>query len=152
MIIEGFQLFSSLALGLLVGSLLTEAMILVPYWRSMEAKEFLRLHHTLGPRLFMYFAPLTIVATILPVLAALMPVILGETYHWLSLVPAIITLVMLTIYMGYFKGANESFKSATVGVEGLAEELTKWARWHWLRVFLGMAAFFISLLVVLYSA
>jgi len=149
MIIEGFQLISSLVLGLLVGSLLTEAMILVPYWRSMEPKEFLRLHHTLGPRLFTYFAPLTILATIIPVLAAVMPVVVGETYHWLSFVPAMITLVMLVIYMGYFKGANESFKSATVGVEELSEELTKWASWHWLRVVLGMAAFFTSLLIII---
>lgn len=147
MIIEVLHLISSLVLGLLVGSLLTEAMILVPYWRSMEPKEFLSLHHTLGPRLFKYFAPLTILATILPVLAAVMPLILGARSHWLSLVPAIITLVMLAIYMGYFKGANDSFKSGSAGVEGLSEELTKWAKWHWIRVVLGMAAFFTSLLV-----
>jgi len=150
MIIEVLQLISSLALGLLVGSLLAEAMILVPYWRSMEPKEFLSLHSTLGPRLFLYFAPLTILATIFPVLAAVVPVILGATFHWLSLVPAIITLLMLAIYMGYFKGANDSFKSGSVGVEGLSEELTKWAKWHWIRVALGVVAFLTSLLVIRY--
>jgi len=150
MIIEVLQLISSLALGLLVGSLLAEAMILVPYWRSMEPKEFLSLHSTLGPRLFLYFAPLTILATIFPVLAAVVPVILGATFHWLSLVPAIITLLMLAIYMGYFKGANDSFKSGSVGVEGLSEELTKWAKWHWIRVVLGIVAFITSLLVIRY--
>jgi len=150
MIIEVLQLISSLALGLLVGSLLAEAMILVPYWRSMEPKEFLSLHSTLGPRLFLYFAPLTILATILPVLAAVVPVILGATFHWLSLVPAIITLLMLAIYMSYFKGANDSFKTGSVGVEGLSEELTKWAKWHWVRVVLGIVAFLTSLLVIRY--
>ena len=102
MIIEILQLISSLALGLLVGSLLTEAMILVPYWRTMEPKDFLNLHSTLGPRLHTYFAPLTILATMLPVFSGVMPVILGATSHWLSLVPGIITLVMLAIYFGYF--------------------------------------------------
>lgn len=150
MIIEVLQMISSLALGLLVGSLLAEAMILVPYWRSMEPKEFLSLHSTLGPRLFLYFAPLTILATIFPVLAAVVPVILGATFHWLSLVPAIITLLMLAIYMGYFKGANDSFKTGSVGVEGLSEELTKWAKWHWIRVALGIVAFITSLLVIRY--
>ncbi|BAJ01729.1 hypothetical protein [Shewanella violacea] len=149
MIIEILQLSSCLALGLLVGSLLTEAMILVPHWRTMEPKEFLSLHHTLGPRLFMYFAPLTILATIIPVLSGVMPLILGTSSHWISRVPAIITLIMLAIYFGYFKGANESFKSGTVGVEGLAEELKKWAKWHWIRVILGIVAFFTSLLVIL---
>ena len=152
MIIEILQLISCFALGLLVGSLLTEAMILVPYWRTMKPKEFLSLHSTLGPRLFIYFAPLTILATMLPVVAAVMPFVLGTTSHWLSIVPAIITLIMLAIYFGYFKGANDSFKSGSVGVDGLAEELTKWARWHWTRVVLGIAAFFTSLLVILYGA
>ncbi len=147
MIIELLQLLSSLALGLLVGSLLTEAMILVPYWRSMEPREFLSLHSTLGPRLYIYFAPLTILATMLPVFAALIPLVLGAAFHWLSLAPAIITLIMLAIYFSYFKGANESFKSGSVGVNGLSKELDKWAKWHWLRVILGMAAFIASLLI-----
>lgn len=151
MIIEILQLISCFALGLLAGSLLTEAIILVPYWRAMEPKQFLGLHGTLGPRLYAYFAPLTILATILPVLAAVMPVILGEEYHCLLVVPAVITLVMLAIYFAYFKGANDSFKSGTVGVDGLSEELKQWAKWHWVRVILGMAAFFISLLVMLYD-
>ncbi len=151
MIIEILQFVSCLALGLLVGSLLTEAMILVPYWRTMEPEEFLRLHKNLGPRLYMYFAPLTILATIIPVLAAVIPFILRTTWHWLSVVPAIITLVMLVIYFVYFKRANDSFKTGSVGVDGLSEELTKWAKWHWIRVILGIAAFFISLLVIYYN-
>ncbi len=54
--IELFQLLSCLALGLLVCSLLTEVMILVPYWRAMDPSEFLNLHSMLGPKLFRYFA------------------------------------------------------------------------------------------------
>ena len=148
MVIEILQLVSCLALGLLVGSLLTEAMILVPYWRTMEPSEFLSLHGKFGPRLYIYFAPLTIVATVFPVLAAVMPVILGTTLHWLSVIPATITLVMLAIYFAYFKGANESFASGSVGVEGLSEELENWAKWHWVRVMLGIVAFIASLLVI----
>ena len=149
MIIEIFQLMSSLALGLLAGSLLTEAVILVPYWRTMDPKEFLSLHGTLGPRLYGYFAPLTILATIIPVLAALMPLILGAPFHWLHLVPGFITLIMLAIYFAYFKGANDSFKSGAVGVDGLAKELNNWATWHWIRVVLVIAAFIVSLRVLL---
>jgi len=148
MVIEILQLVSCLALGLLVGSLLTEAMILVPYWRTMEPSEFLSLHGKFGPRLYIYFAPLTIMATVFPVLAAVMPVILGTTLHWLSVIPATITLVMLAIYFAYFKGANESFASGSVGVEGLSEELENWAKWHWVRVMLGIVAFIASLLVI----
>lgn len=151
MVTEILQLSACLALGLLTGSLLTEAMILVPYWRTMEPKEFLSLHSTMGPRLFTYFAPLTILATVLPVLAAVMPIILGETSHWFLFVPAIITLVMLAIYFAYFKGANDSFKSGSVGLDGFSRELEKWAKWHWIRVALGVAAFFASLLVIFHN-
>jgi len=63
MFIEILQLLSCMALGLLVGSLLTEAVILVPYWRAMDPQEFLDLHGTLEQQLYRYFAPLTIVAT-----------------------------------------------------------------------------------------
>ena len=148
MIVEISQLISCLALGLLVGSLLTEAMILVPYWRTMKPEEFFSLHHTLGPRLYRYFAPLTIIGTILPVIAAAISVTQGVASNWLSVVPAILVLIMLVIYFAYFKGANERFESASVAVEDLSLELAKWASWHWIRVTLGIAAFFTSLLVL----
>ena len=149
MLIEVLQLLSCLLLGLLVGSLLTEAVILVPYWRTMDAAEFLRLHSTMGPKLYTYFAPLTIAATIAPVVAAIIPYALGATTHWLSLVPAALVLAMLAIYFHYFQGANDSFKTGSVGADGLSAELEKWAQWHWLRVALGLLAFFTSLLVIL---
>jgi len=148
MLIETLQLLSCLILGLLVGSLLTEAIILVPYWRTMDANEFLRLHSTLGPKLYLYFAPLTIAATVLPVLAAFASVLFGTPTQWLTFVPAALVLAMLAIYFSYFKAANESFKTGSVGADGLAAELERWANWHWLRVALGLAAFFTSLLVI----
>jgi len=97
-VVEIFQLLSSLVLGLLVGSLLTEAMILVPYWRTMDPAQFLKLHGTLGPKLFRYFAPLTILATTLPIVAAILPFVLGGMFEWLSIVPAALVIVMLVIY------------------------------------------------------
>ena len=146
--IEILQLSSSVILGLLVGSLLTEAMILVPYWRAMDPKEFLDLHSTLEHRLYRYFAPLTIAGTILPVLAAATPIALGVPSHWVSLIPAALVLIMLFIYFLYFKGANESFKTGLVGVENLSAELNRWAQWHWTRVVLGLIAFVVSLIVI----
>ena len=151
MMIEIFQVASSLALGLLMGSLLTEAMILVPYWRKMSSNEFLQLHHTLGPKLMQYFAPLTILGTVLPVAAAVVPLLCGQanlSTPTLSWVPAVLVVMMLILYFAYFKGANESFADGSVGVDGVAEELNKWASWHWVRVVLGIIAFFTSLLVL----
>lgn len=97
-------------LRLLVGSLLTEASILMPYWREMDPEAFLNLPGSLEPKLYRYFAPLTILATVFPVLAAIPPVILGATTFNFLIVPAIITLVMLFIYIVYFKSANKILK------------------------------------------
>ena len=146
MIIEILQLLTSLVLGLLVGSLLTEAMILVPYWRTMDAKEFLRLHHTMGPQLYKYFAPLTILATVIPVVSAIVSVIFQEDTDWLSIIPAVIVLLMLILYFLYFKGANNKFATSSMSSDDLSAELTKWAQWHWLRVMIGIVAFIVSLL------
>ena len=114
----------------------------------MDPEEFLNLHGSLGPRLYGYFAPLTILATVLPVLTAITSVVFGSAFLNLSIVPGIITLVMLFIYIIYFKGANESFKTGSVGVDGVSEELERWSKWHWVRVSLGVVAFFISLLIL----
>ncbi len=62
--LETIPLLSTMALGLFTGSLLTEGMILVPYWKRMPASEFIKLHGTLGPQLFRYFAPLTTIAVV----------------------------------------------------------------------------------------
>ena len=151
MIIEILLIASSLSLGLLIGSLLAEAFILVPYWREMDSAEFLKLHGSLGPKLYGYFAPLTILGTIIPIAAAVTPIILGAPVG-LSIIPAFLVSTMLVIYCAYFKGANHSFETGSVGIDGVAEELRKWAQWHWVRVGLGLVAFFASLLVLLFNA
>ena len=148
MLIESLELSSAFSLGLLVGSLLTEAVILVPYWRAMDASDFLRLHSTLGPNLFRYFAPLTILATVVPVITVIAMLVTATPINRLSLLSATLVLSMLAIYFAYFKGANEKFKKGSVGVDGLPAELGRWAAWHWIRVALGIGAFIASLLAI----
>ncbi len=132
-----------------MGSLLTEAFVLAPYWRTLEPKAFLALYATLGPRLYKYFSPLTILATVLTVIAALLPIVMGSPISVLSLVPSILVLAMLAIYFMYFKAANSSFKTGVIEVDAVSAELTAWANWHWVRVLLGIVAFIISLAILL---
>ncbi len=148
MLAEILQILTSLILGLFVGSLLTEGAILVPYWRTLEPKVFLELHPTLGPKLYRYFAPLTITATMLPVTTTGVCLWTGSTTLWLSIITAVLVLVILGIYFMYFKAANTSFETGSVGIDGLPAELQRWANWHWLRTVLGIVAFFISLLAL----
>jgi len=148
-IIELIQLSSTFALGLLIGSLLTEAMILVPYWRTMEPSEFLRLHHTLGPKLYTYFAPLTIIGTMLPMLTPILQLILVGELNGFSIAAGVLALMMLGVYFIYFKNANKSFETSSIRPDDLPDELARWASWHWLRVGFGLVAFAFSLMSLL---
>lgn len=122
-------ILSTLVIGLLAGSLLTEAVILVPYWRRMEPAEFFRLHGSLGPNLFRYFAPLTILAVGLAVVLAF---ISGATsIPWV--ISAVLCLTALAIFFIYFRAANQRFAAHNMPDEALKGELTNWASWHWLR-------------------
>jgi len=86
--IDALNLMATIFLGLYAGSLLTEAMILVPYWRKMSAEDFFGLHSELGPRLFRYFAPLTVIAVMSTVLVGILNSAQGNIYWVVSAVLA----------------------------------------------------------------
>ena len=73
---------ATLVLGIYAGSLLTEGVVLVPYWRRMPHAEFMRLHGDVGPSLFRYFAPLTTAALLLSVVAAVRGPALASGEPW----------------------------------------------------------------------
>ncbi len=148
MLLEALQTISVAVIGLLTGSLLTEAMILVPYWRKMEPEEFLRLHGTMGPSLYRYFAPLTAAGTMIPIVTGVYSMVLAPSSVGLSAMVALLAGMMFCTYFVYFKGANESFETRSIGVEAVANELRRWAAWHWLRVAIGLIAFFLSIAVL----
>src|SRR5687767_9432576 len=79
------QLLSAGVLGLLIGALLAEAFLLVPVWRSMPAEAFLAGHADYGPRLYRFFAPLTIGATTMAVAAAGAAAVTSQPGRWSTL-------------------------------------------------------------------
>lgn len=139
--LDALNILSTLILGLYAGSLLTEATILVPYWRRMNPAEFFKLHGSLGPKLFHYYAPVTASAVALALIVAIMN--RGENLAWN--VTAGLCLAALTIFFVYFSKANKSFADHSLKTEELAGELTRWANWHWLRTTLVIIAFAFSI-------
>ncbi len=137
MIIDILHVLTTVMIGLYAGSLLTEAMILVPYWRRMEPAEFFRLHGTMGPPLFRYFAPLTTAAVFLSVIAA----IFGGFWQILA---ACLCVTALIIFFLYFKNANQSFADHSLETADLPSELSRWASWHWLRTVIIILAMVMS--------
>jgi len=133
MIIEILHVLATLMIGLYAGSLLTEAAILVPYWRQMDPAEFFKLHGTLGPKLFKYFAPLTSLTVGISVIAA----IYGNPW---KITAAGLCCTALVIFFLYFKKANASFAAHSLKEKDLAAELNRWSNWHWLRTWIIIGA------------
>jgi|CXWL01.1.fsa_nt_gi hypothetical protein len=142
--IEALMVLTTLVLGLFAGSLLTEALLLVPYFRSLSFEDFNRLHGAFGPRLFRYYAPLTISATAIPLAAAastLLDPARGSVFAWIA--AALVALIMAT-YVFYFRVANLAFTERRLDEPALAKELTRWAAVHTLRTALAIGAFIAS--------
>src|SRR5687768_18616919 len=96
---------SAAGLALFVGALLTEAMVLVPMWRSLQPQEFFTLHAAHAHRLYAFYAPLTVIATLLAVVAAIASVLTHRPLSWASVVAAALALVILSTYGLYFRRA-----------------------------------------------
>lgn len=137
---EAMPLLAAAGLALFIGALLTEAMVLVPMWRSLQPQEFFTLHAAHAHRLYAFFAPLTVGATLLAVVAAITSVATGRPQSSASVVAAALALVVLSTYGLYFRRANASFAEASITVEALPAELARWASWHWFRTIVGLVA------------
>ena len=139
------HLSATFSIGILGGALLTEACILVPYWRRMDPSDFLRLHGEMGPSLFRYFAPLTVIAVALPVCSGLLELANAGATNGRILAGGL-SLAALMIFFIYFKKANAKFAAHSIPENALADELARWASWHWARTILVLIAFAFSII------
>ncbi|UGA53541.1 DUF1772 domain-containing protein [Vibrio sp. VB16] len=134
-----------MATGLLAGGLLTEARILVPYWRQMPTEDFLKLHHTMAPSLYRYFAPLTVMGTISPILACIFVSAPNRVVESAWLISAVSALLLLGFYLFFFRSANNTF-SKTTDVEVAKPILEKWASMHTIRTWIACVSFLSAIL------
>jgi hypothetical protein len=138
--LEFLNPLTTVTLGLFAGALLTEGAILVPYWRKMDPADFFRLHKEMGPGLFRFYAPLTIVAVMLAVGVAGIECLKGGASMG-HLVAAGGGLAALSAFPLYFGTANKSFANHSIADEDLAAELRRWSSWHWARTIVVIVAF-----------
>lgn len=139
---------SAASLALFVGALLTEAMVLVPMWRTLQPQEFFVLHAAHAHRLYSFFAPLTVSATLMTVAAAIVAVAADRPERVASVVAAVLALVILSTYFLYFQRANARLAEASIAHEDLPAELARWAAWHWFRTVVGLIALAFALLAL----
>ena len=146
LVLQLLKLASAASLGLLIGALLAEGAIFVPYWRTLPPPVFFALRKEWGPRLYRFFAPLTIAASFAAIGAAVACWFVERPYSWPTLVCGMLAAALVLIYAAYFKSANARLASAQLNGVELAAELRRWTQWHWARVAIGMLAFAASLL------
>jgi Domain of unknown function (DUF1772) len=146
LVTEFAPFLSAAGIGLFVGALLTEAVVLVPMFRALRPPDFFVLHAAHAHRLYGFFAPLTATATCLAVVAAVTSVTSGHSGSVAAVVAATLTLVILSTYFLYFRRANASFAEASIRPEDLSAELARWSSWHWFRTAIGLVAFASALL------
>lgn len=131
---------STASIGLLVGALLTESCLLVPYWRSLSADAFHAQYRELHPRLYRYFTPLTVAPLLLSVAAAFLSFATRNGVVWPTVTAGVLVVCAAATHEIYFKKANDQFASGALSEIGLAAELAKWSKWNWVRVGLGLVA------------
>lgn len=148
LIAEIMPFLAAASLALFVGALLTEALVLVPMWRTFQPQEFFTLHAAHAHRLYAFFAPLTVSATLLAVAAAITSVVTHRPLSSASVIAAVLALVILSTYGLYFRRANASFAEASIAYEALPAELARWATWHWFRTIIGLVALVSALLAL----
>ena len=142
------QLLSVASLGVFAGAMLTEGLVLVPYWRSLAAAEFFAWYAANDRRLLGFFGPLTAVTAVLALATALVALWTGDPGRWLALLAAVLAVVVVSTFFLYFQHANASFTAATLEADALAAELQRWATWHWVRSGLSLAALAAALLSI----
>lgn len=149
MVGEILNTLSAGILGIFLGSQICEGVLFVPYWKSMRPKDFFELHKTYGKKIYHFFAPLTIAATVIPILTVTYAVINNFYDSILSLLMGIFTLLFFSTFFIYFKQANKSFAEASISDKELPNELNRWGKWHWCRIGLEFLAFIFSLLAII---
>ena len=135
-------------LGIFLGTQLTEAALIVPYWKGLSPDDFFTFYKTYGKKIHQFYSPLTIAATILPVIALVWSLLTKQKVDLLLWIMVVFTLMFFLTYFSYFKEANMSFTERTITNEILPYKLTEWANWHWGRISCETVAFVCGLILL----
>ena len=151
MIATTLLLLSISILGIFIGAQLTEAILFVPYWKSLHPNDFFELHKTYGKKIHAFFAPLTIAATLFPLTMVTYYFVNNSKELTILTFIGVTTLAFFSTYFLYFKKANQKFADRSIPDGELSKELIVWGNCHWARIFLECTAFVLSIILLLKS-
>jgi hypothetical protein len=137
-----------LLLGLFAGAMLVIGVSIVGYWQSLDASTFLDWFAANADHIGGLMLPLGVAATLAALgCAAVTWPSGGRAGRW-SAASAVFAVSILVVYFVVHAPRNAAFSSGAMPPEQVAGELAVWARWHWVRVLLGVAAFWTQLVAI----
>jgi hypothetical protein len=135
-------------LGLLAGAMLLIGVALVGYWESLEPAAFLEWFATHSDRIGVVMIPLGVAASLAAVASAAVGWREGGSTRGWSLGSAALAVLVVVVYFAAHAPRNAAFAARATPLDRVAGELATWGRWHWVRVWLGIAAFAAQLLAL----
>lgn len=135
-------------LGLLAGAMLLIAVAFVGYWQSLEPEAFLAWFATHAHRIGGLMLPLGAAATAAAIGSAVATWRIGGPIRAWAVTAAVLALLVVVVYFAAHAPRNTAFAARSVAPENISRELGTWATWHWVRVVLGVGAFYTELLSI----
>lgn len=143
-----FLLNSLIAIfSIFVGSQITEAVLLVPYWQSLSATEFFAYYSKYGASIGRFYTILTVISALIPVGLCFYCKSRNSKAFNFALISSFFAILFIAAFYIYFKSANNLFFQAELSETALKEELLLWNTWHWGRIILEI----ISLIFLMLS-
>ncbi|MGR6967673.1 anthrone oxygenase family protein [Geodermatophilus sp. URMC 61] len=133
-------LLSAVLVGLLAGGMLLIEVVLLPFWRSVPPEEFRRWFTANAPRIRALMVPLGAAAGTVSVATAVSEASGSRRPGPASLTAAAATLGVVAVTVAVNEPANARFTGGALTDTGTRDLLGTWARWHHLRVALGIVA------------
>ncbi|SDN40725.1 protein of unknown function [Geodermatophilus sp. DSM 45219] len=133
------EILSAVLVGLLAGGMVLIEVVLLPFWRSVPPAEFRRWFTANAPRIRTLMVPLGAGAAIASVASAVTDAFLARRSP-ASLTAAAATVGVVAVTVTVSEPANHRFTGGSLTDTETTELLGRWARWHHLRVVLGVVA------------
>ena len=142
MLLRPLALLSAVLNGLLAGGMILIELVLVPFWRAAPPAEFRSWFAAHSPRLRALLVPLGAGAGVVNVASALARVATGGRGGASSAAAAAAAAAagVLAVTVTVNEPINHRFTADGLADAETTDLLARWARWHHLRVALGVTA------------
>jgi hypothetical protein len=132
---------SALLLGLLSGAMLLIAVSIVPFWRGLAPAEFRTWFSANSASIGALMFPLGMSSAVASITAWMFAV--GKAARRWHLYAMLGTLGVVLVTLAINEPANRLFaEPGALNDEDTSALLTRWIVWHWIRLLLGMGAFY----------